>query len=166
MSEAAWQLGYPLELLSEIASLFAQHDEPYALGAFARVKEAQVASWAEAGHLFVARDPNGRAVAAAAAFRASQRRRVEDFSGRAILAQRPGDLLVRRIAHLPGWGAAAVGLLRHMEDRPQARIVLDLWQESQADRAIAAGVGARWQGTKIRASSESTTASSSYATTS
>lgn len=160
MSAPAWALGYDLGWLRSIAAIFADHDAPYALGAFSRVKENQVAAWASEGALTVAWAAADRPVAACVASWPRQRRTTVDFSGRRILQTGPGDLAVRRVAHLEGWGAAAVDMIQQLRGpggaraANPARVVLDLWQESPRDRAIAAALGARWQGTKIKASSE------------
>jgi len=149
MDAPAWARGQSIERLRALAGLIRAHDAGLVLGAFTGAKEADVASWLEAGELRAEDGPDGP-IALIVRREARASGRVLDFSGASLGDVRPGDLQIRRIAG----DAAAIERLLRAELAGRDRAWIDLWQERAADRELAARLGFVWLGSKIRASSE------------
>lgn len=147
MTAPAWAKGHPVEELQQIAAVFAEHDRGLILGAFTRVNEATVAGWLTAGHVSLSAD--GRAAVAWRRVRVKET--VKDFAGRAIARPLPGDIVVWRFA---GAADQLAEQLQALDLQTLGMMFLNAWQEHPADRALLDRLGAAWQGTKIRASSE------------
>jgi hypothetical protein len=78
---------------------------------------------------------------------------VSDFTGSVRSRIRRGDLVITRLACRPGYEPAVASSIRAQQRRAR-RTWLTLWQESPADRAIAAHLKATQIATKILAGSE------------
>lgn len=143
-----WQKGFPIESLREVASIFRAHDEGMILGAFTAVRETQVADAWSRGDLRVFRD-GSRLAGAAVVHAARSDSAARDFTGAERATIRKGDLVVRRLAYLPGYEAQIAGAIRALGD-----CWVEAWQEHGGDRSILASLNAECHAVKIRASSE------------
>ena len=87
----AWQKGYDLEYLKELAARFQEHDGDRCLGAFSKVKENTVADWLSKGRLI--ETPSG----AVACRVAKANQPVRDFRGVKIATAFAHSLVVERV---------------------------------------------------------------------
>jgi len=153
MTEAAelpaWQHGYDLADLREIAQIFAAHDDGLILGAFSAFKENNAAEALAGGRLF----REGQAVADFE--QVARSRPLKDFTGAPRAAARPGDGMVRRFAYEPGREEEAADLIAAMADGLPGCWAF-AWQEHPGDRAIMDSLGFELAAVKIKASSELT----------
>jgi Aspartyl/Asparaginyl beta-hydroxylase len=163
---ATWQRGYPLADLKAVAGVLDAHDHGLVLSKFTRTSERTIAEAAAAGQLYVAAE-GGEPVAVVIARIVGSSSGVKDFSGAVRATKRPGDIDVQRFGCRADYAGVLYQLLLdtvHGLEGQQARLApadtrpavvwLQGWAEHPLDGALAAALGATWQATKIRASSE------------
>jgi hypothetical protein len=156
----AWQLGYKLEHLKEVADFFRAYDQPYAYGKNASVNEAAIASAAEQGFLRLAFADHEGAKCLVAAMVVQQTWRatnVRGFAGTILGEVLPGDRVIHRVAVGNGFAGVLSRMIVHevleandADGTTWARI----WQECPTARGIFESLAFRWRGSKVRASSE------------
>lgn len=150
----AWTRGHDPEELRRVAGLFQDHDAGYCRGAFSRIREATVARWLDTGA--VAQWGAARCeLRGAAAWRPVRKSEIiRDFAGAAAAMMGPGDLLCWRFAGDPAPVAALLCELLQRAEAHGGSLFAYAWQEKREDLELLADLGAKWQGVKIRASSE------------
>lgn len=153
----AWQQGFELEELRELAAPFRRMLKPHTYGAFGLPKERDIAAAKKAGQLTWLRKGGGggdpvTAVAIFARLKAASSHK--DFTGRAVRIEK-GDVLIRSLA----WGEENAGsgeqLLGHFLERAEAPAIWwELHQECGELRELAERSGFRRVATKISAGSD------------
>lgn len=147
----AWALGYDLDFLQEIASIFSADFKPHTYGAFGLPKERDIATALKEGNLAWVRNANGQ-VAAAAIFRiAKSASKQSDFAQR-FVSILPGDLQIKAAAGKPH---SLQELLERLITKAGSRPAwLELHAENEEACAVASALGFTLAATKVSASSD------------
>ncbi len=143
-----WARGYPIAELKAKAAPFKSLHRPLAFGAYGSVREADVAAALDRGGYFSV----GMEHDAAAIVRGMPNAVTvfKDFRGEEIALS--GKAYVQAFAARalnPG-----IDLMRSLIETLGKDIVLELFEEDQIAKQVAAGFGFTWQGSKIGAASE------------
>jgi len=150
-----WQRGYDLDLLKQYTAVFDAHDEGLVRSRFGRTSERTVAEALAAGGLLALGSPPTCVVIFR---RARSQQWIRDYTGAERARVSPGELYVKRFAGPP---LGVLALLEELRAYDEGRCWFESWTESEADRYVLEALEARPVLTKIRASSEMITVSSS-----
>jgi hypothetical protein len=147
----AWALGYDLDFLQEIASIFSADFKPHTYGAFGLPKERDIASALKEGNLAWIRNESGEVVAVAIFRIAKSASKQSDFAQRSI-AIASGDLQIKAAAGKPH---SLQELLQRLIAKAGTRPAwLELHAENTDACTVAKTLGFALAATKVTASSD------------
>jgi len=150
-----WQRGYDLDLLKQYTAVFDEHDEGLVRSRFGRTSERTVAEHLAAGGLLSVGSPPTACVLFR---RARNQQWLRDYTGAERARVAPGQLYVKRMAGPP---VEVLALLEQLREYDQGTCWYESWTESAADHYVLQSLEAEPVLTKIRASSEMISVSTS-----